>query len=75
MSSTISSAKTQGRKEAMPDLKKYLSKRLSVKLNANRVVTGRLAGFDPFMNLVLEEANEDAPGGGKRDIGVIVSRC
>ena len=38
------------------DLKNYLDKRLRIKLNANRIVTGKLRGYDQFMNLVLEEA-------------------
>ena len=37
------------------DLKNYLDKRLRIKLNANRIVTGKLRGYDQFMNLVLEE--------------------
>lgn len=41
-----------------PDLKKYMDKRLSIKLNANRTVTGVLRGFDQFMNLVLDDAAE-----------------
>ena len=31
---------------------RYLDKRLSIKLNANREVSGVLRGFDQFMNLV-----------------------
>ena len=38
------------------DLKNYLDKRLRIKLNANRIITGKLRGYDQFMNLVLEEA-------------------
>ncbi|KAH9526450.1 hypothetical protein DERF_000542 [Dermatophagoides farinae] len=35
-----------------------MDKRLSLKLNGNRQVTGILRGFDPFMNLVIDEAVE-----------------
>ena len=35
-----------------------MDKRLSIKLNANRTVTGVLRGFDQFMNLVLDETVE-----------------
>jgi small nuclear ribonucleoprotein G len=55
----------------MPDLKKYMAKQLRIKLNGNRVVTGRLSGFDMFMNLVVEEAAEEV-GGAKTDLGVMV---
>ena len=51
-------------REVPPDLKKYMGKRLSVKLNGSRRVVGRLSGFDVFMNLVLEEASEVRGGGG-----------
>jgi small nuclear ribonucleoprotein (snRNP)-like protein len=60
------------KQELLPELKKYLSRKVNVKLNGNRVVTGRLTGFDYFMNLVLEEAVEDEKGE-KRDLGVMVS--
>ena len=36
-----------------------MDKKLSVKLNANRHVTGVLRGFDQFMNIVLENAVEE----------------
>ena len=60
-----------------PELKKYMDKRLSrespdplspcltrlaVRLNGQRVVVGILRGFDPFMNLVLDEVKESMRG-------------
>ena len=33
----------------------------AVKLNGNRTVQGTLRGFDQFMNLVIDEAVEQAP--------------
>lgn len=64
-----------------PDLKKYMEKRVVLKLNANRRVGGVLRGFDQFMNIVLEDAEEleggDAGAGaaGERTrIGMIVIR-
>eukprot|EP00049_Salpingoeca_infusionum_P024806 m.17163 g.17163 ORF g.17163 m.17163 type:complete len:76 (-) comp7349_c0_seq1:256-483(-) len=45
-------------KAQAPELKKFLDKRLELKLNANRRVTGVLRGFDPFMNIVVDEAFE-----------------
>ncbi|XP_013403594.1 probable small nuclear ribonucleoprotein G [Lingula anatina] len=57
-----------------PELKKYLDKRLSLKLNGNRTVTGILRGFDPFMNLVIDESIEETKGGEKNNIGMVVIR-
>lgn len=44
-----------------------------MKLNGGRLVTGILRGFDPFMNLVVDEAVEETKGGEKHNIGMIVS--
>lgn len=52
-----------------PELKKYMDKQVAVKLNGARVVKGVVRGFDPFMNLVLDEASDSA-----KDIGMIVIR-
>ena len=41
-----------------PDLQRFLGKRLRIKLNGNRIVTGELQGFDNFLNLSLGSANE-----------------
>ncbi|XP_071486731.1 small nuclear ribonucleoprotein G-like [Diadema antillarum] len=57
-----------------PELKKFMDKRLSLKLNGNRRVTGVLRGFDPFMNLVIDEAVEDISPTQKNDIGMVVVR-
>ncbi|XP_788177.3 small nuclear ribonucleoprotein G [Strongylocentrotus purpuratus] len=57
-----------------PELKKFMDKRLSLKLNGNRRVTGVLRGFDPFMNLVIDEATEDISTTQKNDIGMVVVR-
>jgi len=55
-----------------PDLKKYMDKQLSVKLNANRHVIGVLRGYDAFMNLVLDETVEQ--GQEKHNLGMVVVR-
>lgn len=55
-----------------PELKKYLDKRLNLKLNASRQVTGVLRGFDVFMNLVLDEATEDVSPTEKARLGMVV---
>jgi len=61
-------------KDKGPELKKFMGKRLLVKLNGNRSVCGRLSGFDVFMNLTLEEAEEVIPSEEARPIGMIVLR-
>ena len=57
-----------------PDLKRYMDKRLRIKLNANRRVTGVLRGFDQFMNLVVEDAVELISLTEKTPIGTVVIR-
>ncbi|KAL4297558.1 hypothetical protein GQ457_12G011790 [Hibiscus cannabinus] len=56
-----------------PDLKKYMDKKLQIKLNANRMVVGTLRGFDQFMNLVVDNTVE-VNGNEKNDIGMVVIR-
>ncbi|KAJ0016772.1 hypothetical protein Pint_11306 [Pistacia integerrima] len=56
-----------------PDLKKYMDKKLQIKLNANRMVVGTLRGFDQFMNLVVDNT-VDVNGNEKTDIGMVVIR-
>ncbi|CAH4036662.1 probable small nuclear ribonucleoprotein G [Pieris napi] len=57
-----------------PELKKFMDKKLSLKLNAGRAVTGVLRGFDPFMNLVLDESVEETKDGQRNNIGMVVIR-
>jgi small nuclear ribonucleoprotein G len=57
-----------------PDLKKFFGKRMSVSLNGGRIVTGRLTGFDVFMNLTLEETTEEISASERRELGVMVVR-
>lgn len=52
---------------------RYMDKRLSLQLNGNRKVTGVLRGFDPFMNIVLDEAVEEVSASEKHEIGMVVS--
>lgn len=56
-----------------PDLKKYMDKRLSLKLNGNRRVSGFLRGFDQFMNITLEESVEEISATEQNRIGMVVS--
>ena len=59
---------------AGPDLKRYMNKQLRVKLNGSRVVSGKLCGFDQFMNLTLEDAVEHVSATEENRIGSIVVR-
>ena len=54
-----------------PELKKFMDKKLSVTLNANRQVTGVLRGFDQFMNVVLDQTTDDRE---KTECGMVVIR-
>ncbi|KAL8599478.1 hypothetical protein ACOMHN_065277 [Nucella lapillus] len=57
-----------------PELKKYMEKKITLKLNGKRSITGILRGFDPFMNLVVDESIEETKSGEKRSIGMVVVR-
>jgi small nuclear ribonucleoprotein G len=59
---------------AGPDLKKYMDKRLAIKLNGNRTINGTLRGFDQFMNLVLDETVEQVSATEQSSIGMVVIR-
>ena len=57
-----------------PDLKKYMDKRLDIRLNASRRVIGILRGYDQFMNIVLEDAQEFVSKEVKNPIGTVMIR-
>ena len=57
-----------------PDLKKYMGKMVGIKLNNNRQVRGMLAGYDQFMNLVLDEAVQVVSSSEQRKLGQLVIR-
>ena len=44
-----------------------------VKINGGRQITGVLRGFDPFMNLVVDEGVEKTKTGEQKPIGMVVS--
>eukprot|EP00877_Chromochloris_zofingiensis_P010374 jgi/Chrzof1/5590/Cz16g08110.t1 len=54
-----------------PELRKFMDKKLSIVLNANRHVQGTLRGFDQFMNIVLDNTVDVKA---KTDIGMVVIR-
>lgn len=56
-----------------PELKKFMDKKLSLRLNGGRCVQGMLWGFDPFINLVLVNVWRWQLMGNK-NIGMVVIR-
>jgi len=57
-----------------PELKKYMEKNVKAKLNGGRVVEGLLRGFDPFLNLVLDNSTEIKKDGSRVRVGCVVMR-
>nr|XP_039328899.1 small nuclear ribonucleoprotein G-like [Saimiri boliviensis boliviensis] len=55
-----------------PELKKFMDKKLSLKLNGSRHVQGILQGFDPFMNLVIDECVEMVTSGQQNNTGTVI---
>lgn len=51
-----------------------MDKKLSLKLNGGRQVSGILRGFDPFMNVVIDESVEHCKDGRQNNIGMVVIR-
>lgn len=49
-----------------------MDKRMMLKLNGGRSVVGILRGFDPFMNVVIDETVEECRDGTKNNIGMVV---
>ena len=56
------------------DLRKFLDKRLDIKINGKRRVIGILRGHDHFMNLTIEEAVEVVSPTEKEELGTVVIR-
>lgn len=56
-----------------PDLKRYMDKRLHVRINGKRKITGIMIGHDHFMNIVLDQAQEHA-GKEIRPLGRVMIR-
>ncbi|CAO1417140.1 unnamed protein product [Diamesa serratosioi] len=74
--------KEKRRKESILDLSKYLEKTIRVKFAGGREAAGVLKGFDPLLNLVLDNTTEylrDPDEGYKfseetRNLGLVVCR-
>ncbi|KAI1433694.1 like-Sm domain-containing protein [Xylaria sp. CBS 124048] len=66
------------KKENILDLSKYMDKKITVKFNGGREVTGTLKGYDALMNLVLDEVQEvmrdDEGKEATRSLGLVVAR-
>jgi small nuclear ribonucleoprotein G len=58
----------------LPDLGKYLEKRVVVRLLGNRKVSGELRGYDHFMNVVLHGAAEEHYNGTNTPLAEAVIR-
>jgi len=57
-----------------PELKKFMDKKISLRINGGRQVEGVLTGFDPFMNLVLDNAVEITKQNVRNNVGMVVIR-
>ena len=55
-------------------LEKSLEKRISLLLKDNRVLEGKLTGYDDNMNLVLEDTVETTAAQEERRLGTVVLR-
>lgn len=49
-----------------------MDKKMNLKLNGGRTVTGILRGFDPFMNVVIDDTVEECKDGSRNNIGMVV---
>jgi small nuclear ribonucleoprotein len=54
-------------------LEKSINKRISLLLKDNRILDGKLAGYDEYMNMVLEDTEETKDEQVRR-IGTVVLR-
>ena len=61
-------------KSNIPELKCYMDKRVFIQLNGKRAISGVVRGFDPFLNLVLDDAVDETDKQTKAEIGKCVLR-
>ena len=54
-------------------LESFLNKRISLLLKDNRILEGKLVGYDDYMNMVLEDT-EDKTEEMTRKLGVVILR-
>lgn len=58
-------------------LEKAVNHRISLLLKDNRVLEGKLVGFDEYMNMVMEDVEETTPdetGTNTRRLGTVILR-
>ena len=55
-------------------LEKSVDKRISLLLKDNRILEGKLTGFDDYMNMSLEETVERTAAQEERRLGTVVLR-
>jgi len=54
-------------------LEKSINKRISLMLKDNRILEGKLTGYDEYMNMVIEETEERTADASRR-LGVVILR-
>ncbi|MCX8173912.1 MAG: LSM domain-containing protein [Thermoplasmata archaeon] len=54
-------------------LEKTMNKRVALLLKDNRIIEGKLIGYDEYMNMVLEDT-EETNQGNVRKLGTIILR-
>jgi len=54
-------------------LEKSIDKRISLLLKDNRVLEGKLKGYDDYLNMVLEDTEERTPEQERR-LGIVILR-
>ena len=55
-------------------LEKSVDKRVSLLLKDNRILEGKLTGFDDYMNMTIEETVERTAANEERRLGTVVLR-
>ncbi|KAJ8683193.1 hypothetical protein QAD02_018985 [Eretmocerus hayati] len=70
--SSQSDQKEKKRKESILDLSKYLEKNIRVKFAGGREASGILKGFDPLLNLVLDNTTEYLRGWYENNLQLIL---
>ncbi len=54
-------------------LEKSMNKKISLMLKDNRILEGKLTGYDEYMNMVIEETEERTAEASRR-LGVVILR-
>ncbi len=55
-------------------LEKSLDKHVLLVLKDGRTLTGKISGYDEFMNLVLDDTEEELPDKNRRRVGTLIIR-